>query len=281
MIPGDPRSLSQTGPLNERSRFGKRTCLVPQPINPRVSVLILNMTSQKRIGNFLGTDSDYIAYLESIIHQAIPMHALPSPPCSSDKAGPSSIGFISYEPELYNDNLRPRPAKRQRTQPRWKHEMDGMLHDLKISDWSSEREKVGLASSAEILTAFDILIATKPSMGLAVCTTVACYDTSNAVLQLLETFGSATAALKVGKTFAKQIYLFHELIFVSTCSVALQHGANQDEVDEIMRRHISSTDGKNLDRLRSGALWANRMMNKLAADGFKHMAYEFFVIRKL
>jgi len=250
------------------------------------------MTSRSRIGNFPGTDSEYIAYLESIVRQAIPTHALPSPPrsverseasndCDGDEAGPNSIKFISYEPEPepYNDNSR--SAKRQRTQLRWMGEMDSMLDDLSVSDWSSERKRVGLASSAEILTALDIVIGNKPRSELAVCNTVACYDTSNTVLQLLDTFGSATAALRVGKTFATQIYLFHELVFVSTCSVALNHGVDQDKVDEIMRKHISCTDGRNLDRLRSGALWVNRMMSILAADGLGYMAYEYFVIRKL
>ena len=48
-----------------------------------------------------------------------------------------------------------------------------------------------------------------------------------------------------------------------------------------MRRYISFTNGRNLDRLRHGMRWGNWMMSVLAADGFGHMAYEYFVICKL
>jgi len=185
------------------------------------------MTSRGRIDDFPGTDSEYITYLEAIVRQAIPTRPPPSPPRSvihyeafnepdSDEAPPNSIKFILYDPETNEDDLP--STKRQRIQPRWEHEMDSMLHDLSGSDWSSERKGVGLFSSADILAAFDIIIGTKLSTELVACNTdpsVVCYDASNAVLQLLDTFGSATAALKVRKTFAKQIYLFHEFVFVS------------------------------------------------------------------
>ena len=252
-----------------------------------------NMISRRRINDFQGTDSEYIAYLESIVRQAIPVRSPPSPPRSvvryeavndsdGDEAPLNSLKFIPYEPETNEDD--PPSAKRQRIQQRWEREMNDMLHHLSVPDWSSEREGVGLSSSDEVLAAFDIIIGTKSRTELAACDTdlsVVCYNPSNAVLQLLETFGSATAALKVRKTFAKQIYLFHEFVFVSTCCVALHHGADLGKVDEIMQRYISDSGGRNLDRLRSGALWANRMMSALAADGFGHMAYELFVVRKL
>lgn len=251
------------------------------------------MTSQRRIDDFRGTDSEYIAYLESIVRQAIAtQHPPPSPSRSAvrreasndsdgEEAPRNSIEFIPYEPETDGDDSR--PAKKQRGQPRWEHEMDNMLHDLNDPDWSSVRKAVGLSSSNDILAAFDILIGTKSSIERPTNTdtSLVCYDASNAVLQLLDAMGSATSELKIRKKFARQIYLFHKFVFVSTCSVALYYGVDPDKVDEIMRRHISDTDGRNLDRLRSGALWVNRMMSKLAADGLGYMAYELFVVREL
>jgi len=148
------------------------------------------MTSQSRIDGFSGNDSKYIVYLESLARRAIPTYALPSPPCSvvrseaytdcdtvddTFEAGLGLVKFILYEPELSF-------AKRRRLQPRWEREMDYMLHDLSVFDWSVERKRVGLASLAKILAAFDIVIGNKPRTQLAVCDTVTCYNALNAVL---------------------------------------------------------------------------------------------------
>ena len=54
-------------------------------------------------------------------------------------------------------------------------------------------------------------------------------------VETLDAFALSFGLGRLARTFAKQIYLFHEFVFVSTCSVVLRHGAELDQVDEIMR----------------------------------------------
>ncbi|KFY99052.1 hypothetical protein V498_01026 [Pseudogymnoascus sp. VKM F-4517 (FW-2822)] len=285
------------------------------------------MTSRTRIDQFDGTDSEYIAYLESKVlqlsiircsppprskaHRLTTNHSPPpsppsevrelttnrSPPKFSrsevggDEAIDSSEGdevlSDTLEIILYNpsqDCLSHNPAKkRQRIQTRWEHEMDGMLSDIpNAKDWSPKRKSVGLASSAKILVALDVIIHGRgPQMDLNTGQTdlsVVCYDRSNAVLQLLNTFAITTAALQIETTFTRQIYRFRVFVFVSLCCVALHHGVEKKFVEEAMQRCVSDSCGKNLTRLRNGALWVNQMMSTLAADGRGHRAYELFVL---
>ena len=107
---------------------------------------------------------------------------------------------------------------------------------------------------------------------------VAGYDSSNAILQLLNAFANTTEMLKVEAAFTTQVYNFRVFVFVSLCCVALYYNANPSVVDDIMRKCISDSHWRNLARLRNGALWTNRMMNELAADGLGHLAYEVFVL---
>ncbi|OBT59274.1 hypothetical protein VE04_00369 [Pseudogymnoascus sp. 24MN13] len=283
------------------------------------------MTSRTRIDQFDGTDSEYIAYLESKVlqlsiircpppphskaHQLTTNHSPPpSPPSevrelTTNRSSPSlsrsevrdeaidgsdgdEVLFDTLEIILYNpsqDSSHNPAKKRQRIQTRWEHEMDGMLSDIpKSKDWSPKRESVGLASSAKILVALDVIIHGRgPQMDLNTGQTdlsVVCYDRSNAILQLLNTFAITTAALQIETTFTRQTYRFRVFVFVSLCCVALHHGVEKRFVEEAMQKCVSDSCGKNLTRLRNGALWVNRMMSTLAADGLGHRAYELFVL---
>jgi hypothetical protein len=76
------------------------------------------------------------------------------------------------------------------------------------------------------------------------------------------------------------MFFFRVFVFVSLCCVALHNGTDQGLVDQIMQKCVSESSEKNLARLRNGALWVNRMMAALAADGFDYLAYELFVLCK-
>jgi hypothetical protein len=159
--------------------------------------------------------------------------------------------------------------------------MDAMLSDINDEDLVSRRKSVGLSSSSDILMALDLLVDGKmPPDRVASDTSlsIVCYDPSNAIVQLLDSFATRTAALVIDKTFITQIYRFRMLVFVSLCCVALKRGVLVSVIEKIMQKCVSGSTAKNLSHLRSGALWVNRMMSTLASDGFGHLAYELFVL---
>jgi hypothetical protein len=243
--------------------------------------------SQRKIDDFIGTDSEYIVYLERKVRHLIAHPGSLSPPPSFD--GNNDFDIIEYDPVSSTQDASKslRPAKRQRTQDkgRWEGEMDAMLRDINDEDLALKRKSVGLSSSPDILMALDLIIDGKrpPTERVANDThlSVVCYDPSNIVVQLLDSFATRTAALEIDATFTTQIYHFRMLVFISLCCVALKRGVAMSVIENIMQKCVSDSTGKNLSRLRSGALWVNRMMSTLAADGFGHLAYEIFVLCEL
>ena len=191
-----------------------------------------------------------------------------------------TLRIIPYEPETKEESFR--PAKRRRTQQRWEREMDEMIPaSLYSQDWISRRNAVGLSSATKIIEAFDMLTGTRTRTDLTVIArddSVACHDSSKAILQLLTTFANATAVLEVEAEFTTQVHNFRVFVFVSLCCVALYYGVSLNSIDDIMRKCISDSHWRHLARLRRGALWTNRMMNTLVGDGFGHLAYEVFVL---
>jgi hypothetical protein len=196
-----------------------------------------------------------------------------------DEALSDTLKIIPYNPS--QNCLSYNPAKkRQRIQPQWLREMDDMLSDIpNARDWSSKRESVGLSSPAKFLVALDLIIHGKdPQIDVDIGPTDVCDDRPNAILKLLNTFAVTTAALQIETTFTRQICRFRVFVFVSLCCVAQHHGMEKRFVEEAMKKCISDSSEKNLARLRNGALWVNRMMSTLAADGRGHRAYELFVL---
>lgn len=246
----------------------------------------------RRIHNFRGNDQEYITYLESLVLRVTP----PSPPYSdvrdeaidsSDSDANNPLVIIEYQPGYPVEDEQRLPIhaeKKKRPAPRWEKEIDEMIGDIPPQDWSLRRKTVGISSEASIFVALDILIhGVKPQrgqMGEEADTLMANDYASDSVLHLLDTFALATASLQVHEAFTTQVLNFRVFVFVSLCCVALHNGAEQELVDKIMQKCVSDSCQKNLTRLRNGALWVNRMMAQLAADGFSYLAYELFVLCK-
>ncbi len=248
------------------------------------------MISQRRIDGFVGTDHEYIAYLESKYlelkaQSSIAHPGPPSPPPSFD--GDNDFKIFRYEPcsSTQGSSQPPRPAKKQRTQERWQdrleEEMDAMLRDINNEDLALRRKRVGLSLSSDILMALDLIVDGKTPRTERVTSdtniSVVCYNPSNAIVQLLDSFAVGTAALGIETAFLAQVYHFRILVLVSSCCVALDRGVPMIVVEDIMRKCVSESTAKNLSRLRGGALWVNRMMSALAAV-LGHLAYELFIL---
>lgn len=266
---------------------------VPHSFLSQPHLLEIDMMSP-RIHDFQGTDHEYITYLESLVLQATANCSPPSPARSDvrDETNDNSysspenpIVFVPYQPQLSEqDQYFIRPTKRKRKERRWERLMDEMISEMAAEDLWSRRRTIGLSSQAGILVALDITIHGAKSRTDPISSdadlSMTSYRSSNPVLLLLDAFATTTAALKVQEAFTTQMFFFRVFVFVSLCCVALHNGADQKLVDKIMQKCVSNSCEKNLSRLRNGALWVNRMIVELAADGLDYLAYELFVLCK-
>lgn len=229
------------------------------------------MITQQRIDNFQGTLPEYVTYLENKVKQLTRVHSPPSPE--------SDTVFIQCDSEIFA-----RPTKKARKpKPRWQVEMDGMLCDIpKAKEWSSKRAAVGLSSWIEILDAFDIIIdgAMRSAAPVAVESdrSIVRFEPADAFMRLLNRYANAVAVLDIRKRFTKQIVHFCQLVFVSLCCVLVYNGMDTSLVDDVMKIWIGPSDPKNLDVLRRGGRWANRMISALAKKGLCYRASEAFVL---
>jgi hypothetical protein len=252
-------------------------------------------STKRRIDGFRGTDSQYVAFLESKVQQLTevvlkgqgcftqtPICSPPTSPRPRDNydSGPNhKLRFIEYDPEA----LQPSVKKQKTKAPRWQSEMDDMLRGISSSPgWISKREEVGLSSPVELLAAYDIIIdgarpLAKPGTA-DVDRSLIRYEPSRALLQLVNTYAATTAALEVDKKFTVQVYRFRVLVLVSLCCVLLHNGVDKGLVDEAMHAGISQSEDRHLDLLRRGASWVNRVIYELGSNGLGHRASELFVL---
>lgn len=71
---------------------------------------------------------------------------------------------------------------------------------------------------------------------------------------------------------------FQKLVFVFVCVILLHQGCQKEIVDSLMCNTFDYTSDKNLKRLRSGALWANKLINSLSKQGWSERASELFFL---
>ena len=229
------------------------------------------MVSQKwRVDNFEGTALEYITYLESLLlttaNYSPPSRAAqPSPPSSPspspsdlpDEAIDTSVGDETHTDLLKFIQYEPLTCSGKRKRGRWEKEMNKVISEMTTDSLGSKRAKTGLSSEADIIKALDIMIYGKPRTNLItdlVTSKVTTMDRRSNILQILDDFAEITTALGVTKSFAGQMCRFRRFLSVSLCCVALHNGTDPELLDEFMKKHISNSSEKNLNRLRNAAL---------------------------
>jgi len=256
-----------------RPRANQTNILSPAPST--VSITITSITSiamiaKTRIDDFVGTDSQYIIYLETKLAQLTRNHPFPFSP-QSDVG--DELTFVLFKPEI----LYSLAAKGPKSKPRWQNEMDSMLGNiLTAKDWPSKREFTGLSSESKLFVVFDTIISSTIPLTKSTSagpSSLAPFELGHA-LRLVSSYAKSVAAMNTEKVFTTQIVNFCNLIFVSQCCVLLHHGVEKSQVDDLMKLCIGRSDPKNLDVLRRGAIWVNRMIYALAGDGLGQLASE-------
>ncbi|KAG9229473.1 hypothetical protein BJ875DRAFT_488887 [Amylocarpus encephaloides] len=209
------------------------------------------MATEQRINNFQGTLSEYVAYLETKVKQLTTVYSPPSSPQSD----------VCDE----------------------QNEMDNMLRDIpSAEDWSSKRRAVGLSSLPEILVTFNAIIknvipSIEPTTTESDCV-LARFRPADAALQITNSYANGVAAMEIGRKFTTQIVNFCTLVFVSLCHVLVYHGIEKRRIDIVMQACVSQSDPKNLNVLRRGSGWVNRMISTLVVGGLRHLGSEIFVL---
>lgn len=89
-----------------------------------------------------------------------------------------------------------------------------------------------------------------------------------ALLASVTKYAGAVRSLRLRAGLETCLAAFQELVFVSLCNVLLHHGFSEDDINTVMRwKNISNSSSKSLKRLRSRALWVNRLINQLSWQG--------------
>jgi len=276
---------------------------------------LYHMAPRPRLHGFQGTDQEYISYLEGVILSTVRSRP-PSPPTLSSHGGDdgelytprSPVGLASNAGALSSEGVRgtstgsasrkmtlaqkpanknnqltfvydkhsfgPPVTKRARSQePRWRKYADDMLQEIATVDtWSS----------ADNDRAITIILGTLRESGSS--------DVSNPVVKPMPLTGLLDCATRYAKqnrashtemNFSRKLLSFQDLVFVSLCVVLIHCGVDQGKVDDVMRICISASSAKHLCRLRSGAVWANRLINHLFRQGWGHHATDVFVFGRL
>jgi hypothetical protein len=79
----------------------------------------------------------------------------------------------------------------------------------------------------------------------------------------------------------KKIQCFQEIVLGSVCVYLLDCGIPQEDVDSVMKIHISNAGPKHLSRLRNGAKLASSFVNGLHWNGWGNRAGELLFLCKL
>ena len=165
---------------------------------------------------------------------------------------------------------------RRGTKLRWQSSLDNFLSKIPLlSKWGSggqsplEKRKISALVRGH---AFPDEASEDPLQSV---------PTEQDVLPILAKFGEFTTSTKPDGEFCRRLARFRELIFVSFCAVVLKTDINAAEVYEIMRNYSGSkAEDKHLQKLISGAKWANRTIFALSKTRWGSQSWEVFFVGK-
>ncbi|CAG8019454.1 unnamed protein product [Penicillium nalgiovense] len=180
----------------------------------------------------------------------------------NDRTG---LKIIEYNP-LSKDSKRAGPSLNQGggQQLRVKSEFASFLADLpSLKDWTSPideaRRKIILRELVrDCRSAASTCISSNDQSEAQSCTSAEPVN----IIPILHQYAHFTAR---DSSLDRKIAYFRELVFVSSCAVALRIHKEKDQVYEVMRAFRgSNAQSKHLSKLVCGAKWANRAISLLS-----------------
>ena len=262
-----------------------------------------------------GSEQDYIFYLESRLklledhHRGCKLNTskvtlLQSPPASPDDSGEESASdtesvpaessyptTVSHESnlEFVHFKLPTADAVQRPIRPRWMEEADILLSEIpEATEWLKTWEDRGISSHHHNQNAIATVLGTPPTPDSMTGALSSAFTTLNCegrnsrenLITYATRYAKIVRSSEAKAKLAINMAAFQQLVFVSLC-VTLEHrGIDTSTVDNIMRTCISNSTSKNLKRLRSGALWVNKVITELQWRGWNQRASEIFILRK-
>lgn len=224
-------------------------------------------------------DEDYInrPLANCLQLPAATTHNLPStardlPPTTHDLQPTAEAAKILTIIEFEPQSLKPQTKTKllQCGELPWQKVADQLV--AKVPDavqWTTTRENLGWRSTKDIISSTcnrrrQLVLDTTYGSAGGQTPGSGPQDTTHDLVALANDYAWATKSSQMNANFACLLASFQELIFASLCVVLEQYGTNVTIVDNAMRICISNSTSKSLKRLRYGAVWANRMIVKLA-----------------
>jgi hypothetical protein len=168
--------------------------------------------------------------------------------------------------------------------PSWRGEMDTFLRDVPSATlWMKKRREVGIYSSEQnhsiLARLLDVHFIGPPPSHRA--SSPRSLSNANTLLECLKAYGSSMRGSQIEAKFATKFALFQELILVSFMVVLVACGIPTNVIDEAMKSYFAANEKKNLERIRSGALWANRCIGRLSESKWGFRSTEIFFSCKI
>lgn len=226
--------------------------------------------TRHRIDEFKGSKDNYIIYLEEQLRCARQ---------TLKQLQPISLPHPTIEQQRPPDRELQSPTPKQ---PNWRTKLSRFTNCIPKTEegWITRRKETRMATEVDLIKSISVLTGRwTQAPHLSTTSTV---DVSS--LTIVSEYRQRTASLEQHSAWAEQISNFSTLLYICVCIVALWTGNKQEDIDADMRLFLAAKQAKceaetrYLKRLRNGALWAIRQINNLISAGFKHRAWELFVI---
>lgn len=255
----------------------------------------------RRFFAFDGSDSDYIAFLESkviesskiieayggpatISYQHAVYDTTAVPPTSSrysprtesgDDEGYESSGLqiIEYVPP--NTDAATPKIHYSKQDTRWQKDLDKLILNIPcLGLWDQERAAMALPSEVVLRMVVNRDgLSENPS---PLCVQRLPYQAI--IISALNEYCLFTKSAIRHAQIAKMVALFSELVFVSFCAVGLKTVDDAESVYAVMRNYISNAQTRHLDKLIRGAIWANNCISALHATDWGSRSLEVFLL---
>jgi hypothetical protein len=268
------------------------------------------MPEYRRIFSFQGSDEEYMSYLERELLKSIRgITQRPNTPPSSVSTRDEELRILYYDPYTQKDRQDPVYCDIHNTlrgdhlqgstradgisggvspslAPQGLRELRSFLRHVgtgTITSWEDRKREMSISSPSENRLAIQMLRGQAPGSFAydqefnSKSPTISHADNKELVRK-----GCNYGALgRLGEANGNMILLvakFHQLIFVSYCSVMLHVGNSKETVDWMLRTYVSDLKPESLKRLRLGSIWVNRCVSELLKNGWGFRSWELFLL---
>lgn len=196
-------------------------------------------------------------------------------PTNDVQAEAAELRIISFQPQSCPLS---RPAKKQCLS--WMKSAARILDKVPTAqEWTPRCQELGLETADgnnNVIAAIAGFCAIKDTPRPFETTHL--MSSTDQLIRSATRYGLLTKHFEAGARFALCITSFQKIVFASLCAVLQHSGVSTDLIDEVMRVCLSNSERKHLARLRSGAIWVNRMIRTLDDAGWDGRAAEVFLL---